>query len=142
MCIYIYINIILGSKERSETRFYQAEFFPSHKVDVPAEKFRQRLLLSTVILLPSEQSVTSARLYLCLLLSRNSFDGSQFPNADRQTDRHPRLYPFSSFPLRWNKTYYNIDHTQHFIALETVRAVCGTTAMSRVCALLVTAAKH
>jgi hypothetical protein len=117
MCIYTCVNIMLGSKERSEIRFYQAAVFHSRKVDVPAEKFRQHLLLSTVIFLPSEQSVTSARLYLCLLLSRNSFDGSEFQNADR----HPLLYPFSSFPLRWNKTYYNIDHTHPYVALYCTR---------------------
>ena len=87
---------------------------------------------------------TSARLHLCLPLSRNSFDGSQFQHADR----HPRLCPFSSSPLHRNKTYYATDHTRPHVALNCARncescfAVSGTTAMSRLCALLVTAATY
>jgi hypothetical protein len=53
----MYINIRLGSKESSETPFHQATVFHSRQVDVPAEKFRQHLLLSNVIFLPSEQSL-------------------------------------------------------------------------------------
>jgi len=53
--MYSYIKIMLGSKQSSETPFYQAAVFYSGKVDVPAEKFRQRLLSSNVTFLLSEQ---------------------------------------------------------------------------------------
>jgi hypothetical protein len=92
-------------------------------------------------------AVTSARLHLCLPLSRNSFDSSRI-SGRRQTDRHPRLFPFSSFPLRWNKTYYNIDQTHPHVALnctpncESCFTVSGTRARSRVCASLVTVALY
>jgi len=65
MSICIYINIVLGSKESSETRFYRAAVFHSRKVDVPAEKCRQPSPMSNVILLPSAQSLQHVYIFVC-----------------------------------------------------------------------------
>jgi hypothetical protein len=113
---------MLGSKESSKTLFYPAAVFHSRTVDVPAEKFQQPLLLSNVIFLPSEQSLQCVYIFVC------PYRGIPLTvqNFRTQTNRHPRLYPFSSFPLRWNKTHYNIDHTHPHVALyctETATAV-------------------
>jgi len=129
-CIYSYINTALASKESSKTRSYQAAVFHSHKVDVPVEKFRQRLLMSNVIFLPSAQQslhftslhftslhftslhFTSARLHICLPLSRDSFDGSEFQHADKQTNKQtPSSLPIQQFSSSLQQT--SLHHLSH-----------------------------
>jgi hypothetical protein len=115
MCVFTFtLTLCLDLKNVPKLVFIRRQFF------IHAKSMCQLRSFDSACFCPpsfscqlSSQSLQHVYIFVC------SYRG--IPLTVQNADRHPLLYPFSSFPLRWNKTYYNIDHTHPYVALYCTR---------------------